>query len=95
MDQGIRARVLIVTDKGVRAANLLEGIEQSLSAAQVNYEIFDEVEPNPSAETIRKGTGILKQHQSEAVLAVGGGSSIDTAKGIAVMANNPGDILGL
>ncbi|MCY9693206.1 iron-containing alcohol dehydrogenase [Paenibacillus alginolyticus] len=94
MIKGLGAsRVLIVTDKGVRAANLLDGIVKSLLAVELDYEIYDEVEPNPSAETIRNGTQYLKHHQSDAVLAVGGGSSIDTAKGIAVMANNPGDIL--
>ncbi|MED4206948.1 iron-containing alcohol dehydrogenase [Neobacillus mesonae] len=87
------SNVLIVTDRGVRGANLLEGIEQSLRAVELDYEIYDEVEPNPSAETIHKGTEILKQHGFEAVLAVGGGSSIDTAKGIAIMATNPGHIL--
>jgi alcohol dehydrogenase class IV len=86
-------RILLVTDKGVRAANLLEGIEKSLLSAGLNYEIYDEVEPNPSAQTIYKGTQCLKEHNSEAVLAVGGGSSIDTAKAIAVMANNTGGIL--
>jgi alcohol dehydrogenase class IV len=87
------ARVLIVTDKGVRAANLLEGIEKSLQAVSLDYEIFDDVEPNPSAETIRRATDYLKEHNSDAVLAVGGGSSIDTSKAIALMAKNPGDIL--
>ncbi|WP_134703017.1 iron-containing alcohol dehydrogenase [Ammoniphilus sp. YIM 78166] len=87
------SRVLIVTDKGVRAANLLGVIERSLQSAGLPYEIFDEVEPNPSAQTIRKGTQALKQNESDAVLAVGGGSSIDTAKGVALMAKNPGDIL--
>ncbi|MFB5934551.1 iron-containing alcohol dehydrogenase [Peribacillus frigoritolerans] len=86
-------RVLIVTDKGIRAANLLEGIENSLLAANLDYDIFDEVEPNPSVETINKGTKYLMHHKSDAVLAVGGGSSIDTAKGIAVMAKNSGSIL--
>lgn len=86
-------RVLIVTDKGVRAANLLEGIEKSLLDVNVDYEIYDEVEPNPSSETIHRGVDYLKQHKSDAVLAVGGGSSIDTAKGIAAMATNPGHIL--
>jgi alcohol dehydrogenase class IV len=85
--------VLIVTDKGVRGANLLEGIERSLLAVNLDYEIYDEVEPNPSAETIHSGTEYLKQYRCNAVLAVGGGSSIDTAKGIAVMATNPGHIL--
>ncbi|MDQ0218174.1 iron-containing alcohol dehydrogenase [Peribacillus cavernae] len=86
-------RILIVTDQGIRAAHLLEGIEKSLFDANLAYEIYDEVEPNPSAETIRKGTEYLKQYQSDAVLAVGGGSSIDTAKAIAVMAKNAGSIL--
>ncbi|MFJ8258421.1 iron-containing alcohol dehydrogenase [Peribacillus asahii] len=86
-------RVLIITDKGVRAANLLDGIEKSLLDVNVDYEIYDEVEPNPSAETIHRGVDYLKQHKSDAVLAVGGGSSIDTAKGIAAMATNPGHIL--
>jgi alcohol dehydrogenase class IV len=86
-------RVLVVTDKGVRAANLLEGIEKSLKAINLDYEIYDEVEPNPSVETIDNGTRFLKNHKSDAVLAVGGGSSIDTAKAIAVMATNPGSIL--
>lgn len=85
-------RVLIVTDKGIRSANLLEGIEKSLQAVHLEYEIYDEIEPNPSDDTIHKGTNYLKQHKSEAVLAVGGGSSIDTAKGIAAMATNPGHI---
>ncbi|MFB5935525.1 iron-containing alcohol dehydrogenase [Peribacillus frigoritolerans] len=86
-------RVLIVTDKGVRAANLLEGIEKSLLSVNLDYDIFDEVEPNPSVETIHKGTQYLRLHNSDAVLAVGGGSSIDAAKGIAVMATNSGNIL--
>lgn len=85
--------VFVVTDKGVRAANLLDGIERSLQAVNLVYEIFDEVEPNPSAETIEKGTNAIKQSKSDIVLAIGGGSSIDTAKGIAVMATNSGSIL--
>ncbi|CAH0343862.1 iron-containing alcohol dehydrogenase [Bacillus sp. CECT 9360] len=85
-------RVLIVTDKGIRESKLLEGIEQSLLRVHLEYEIYDEVEPNPSDDTIEKGLEYLRQHQSDAVLAVGGGSSIDTAKGIAIMATNPGHI---
>ncbi|UOF91992.1 iron-containing alcohol dehydrogenase [Fodinisporobacter ferrooxydans] len=86
-------RVLIVTDPGVRRANLLENIESALQAQNLNYEIFDQVEPNPSAETIHKGADFLKDSKCDVVLAVGGGSSIDTAKGIAAMATNPGHIL--
>ncbi len=86
-------KVLIVTDKGVKAAGLLEGIEKSLHDVNLDYDIYDEVEPNPSTETFHKGTELLRTIKSDAVMAVGGGSSIDTAKGIAVMATNSGSIL--
>lgn len=86
-------KILIVTDKGIQHARLLEGIVQSLLDVKLDYEIYNEVEPNPSSETIEKGTKFLKEHRLEAVLGVGGGSSIDTAKAIAIMATNPGSIL--
>ncbi|MEH7342455.1 iron-containing alcohol dehydrogenase [Bacillus sp. JJ1532] len=52
-------RVLIVTDKGIRSANLLEGIEKSLQTVNLNYEIYDEIKPNPSADTIHRGNEYL------------------------------------
>ncbi|MBP1931656.1 iron-containing alcohol dehydrogenase [Ammoniphilus resinae] len=87
------SKVLIVTDKGVKDAGLLSGLVESIHAAQLDYAVFDEVEPNPSAETVHKGLDLLKLGNADAVLAIGGGSSIDTAKGIAAMATNPGNIL--
>ncbi|MFG6497050.1 iron-containing alcohol dehydrogenase [Fictibacillus sp. UD] len=89
----VQQKVLIVTDKGIRSAGLLHEIETSLNKAEIKYEIFDEVEPNPSAELIGEGLSFFHKHGCDALLAVGGGSSIDTAKGIAVVARNKGDIL--
>lgn len=86
-------KVFIVTDKGVRDAGLLEGIEQSLRDEQIDYDIFDEVEPNPSAEVIEKGLAALLESKGDVLLGVGGGSSIDTAKAVAAMATNEGSIL--
>ncbi|WP_394234095.1 iron-containing alcohol dehydrogenase [Niallia oryzisoli] len=91
-DLGVSS-VLIVTDKGVRGAGILEGIVASINAADLKYEIYDEVEPNPSVETIQQGIEYLKQHNFESVMGIGGGSSIDTAKAIAAMSTNPGHIL--
>ncbi|MDF2962538.1 MAG: acetaldehyde dehydrogenase [Paenibacillus sp.] len=85
--------VFIVTDRGIRKAGLLNSMEQSLQENRIAYEVFDETEPNPSAESIMKGLDKLKASGMKLVLAVGGGSSIDTAKGIAVMATNTGHIL--
>jgi alcohol dehydrogenase len=86
-------KVFLVTDKGVKNAGVLQSIENSLHESSISFEIFDEVVPNPSSENIMFGVQKLKDYNPDSVLAVGGGSSIDTAKGIAIMACNSGDIL--
>ena len=86
-------KVFVVTDKGVKNAGVLESIENSLHESAISFEIFDEVVPNPSSENIMQGVQKVKEFNPDSVLAVGGGSSIDTAKGIAIMAGNFGDIL--
>ena len=86
-------KVFLVTDKGVKQAGVIDSIENSLLESEISFEVFDEVVPNPTAENIMFGVQKLKQFSPDSVLAVGGGSSIDTAKGIAIMATNAGDIL--
>ena len=81
---------LIVTDKGVAKAGLLEGIIDSLNAVNIGYEIFDEVQPNPTDTTTEKGAELLKNGGFDFIMAVGGGSSIYTGKGIALLATTPG-----
>lgn len=87
------AKALIVTDKGVSKAGLLDGIIDSLNSVNVGHEIFDEVQPNPTDTTVEKGAELLKKDGSfDFIMAVGGGSSIDTGKGIALLATNPGTL---
>ncbi|WP_026699752.1 iron-containing alcohol dehydrogenase [Salibacterium aidingense] len=86
-------KIFLVTDKGIREAGLLNVIEKTLRSSSISYEVFDQVIKNPSSESIMKGAAQLKAYGAKHVLAVGGGSSIDTAKGIALMAENEGDIL--
>jgi alcohol dehydrogenase class IV len=85
--------VLVVTDPGIRRAGLLADVERSLQDAGIAFTVFDEVDPNPTAESMMKGAGLARQLACSAVLAVGGGSSIDSAKGIGIMAGNAGHIL--
>ena len=82
----------IVTDKGIIGAGLLESITKSLQAANLAYEVFDEVEPNPIDTTAEKGATIATEGGFDSVIAVGGGSSIDTGKVIAMLVNNPGRV---
>jgi alcohol dehydrogenase class IV len=87
------SRVFVVTDAGIRNAGLLEPVLHSLEEHGLKYDIFDETEPNPSAESVMTGLERLKQKPHDHILALGGGSSIDTAKGIGIMATNKGHIL--
>ncbi len=86
-------KVLVVTDPGVKRSGLLEKPIESLTQAGIPYIIFSEVEPNPSGETVQRGFGLLKQEKCDLLVAIGGGSSIDAAKAIGVLATNPGPLM--
>lgn len=86
-------KLMIVTDIGVEQAGLLIDIKNSLKESNIEFEVFNEVEPNPNAELIKTGLEFLEKTEADTLLAIGGGSSIDTAKAIAAMATNSGNIL--
>ncbi len=86
-------RVLIVTDPGVRKARLVEPIEQALRDAGITYEIYDEVVPDPGVGEVGRCFARYRASGAQAIVAVGGGSSIDTAKMAAVLATNGGSVL--
>jgi 4-hydroxybutyrate dehydrogenase len=85
-------KAFIVTDKGVVKAGLLKSPIASLERAQIHYEVFDEVEPNPSDRTIMIGTERFKKTGCNAILTVGGGSALDAGKAVQVMAVHPGHV---
>ena len=86
-------RVLIVTDRGVRKAKLLDPIEQALRDASLRYDIYDEVVPDPGVAEVERCFARYRETGAEAIVVVGGGSSIDTAKMAAVLATNGGSVL--
>ena len=77
-------RVFIATDSGIVNAKLLEGMLSSIEREGLSYKLFDEIEPNPSLETVEKGFGIFKEGEGDFLIGFGGASPIDTAKAIAV-----------
>ena len=85
-------KVLIVTDKGIEASGLLPAITEQLATAKLEYEIFSEVEPNPKDHNVHAGTETAKGFQADCLVAVGGGSPIDCAKSIAVLATHGGAV---
>ncbi|WP_404407809.1 iron-containing alcohol dehydrogenase [Jeotgalibacillus malaysiensis] len=85
-------RAFIVTDKGVLNAGLIDSSTQQLIAAGISYEIYSDVEPDPSVETVDKAAMAFHEADCNLIIAIGGGSPIDTAKGIRVVASNGGSI---
>jgi len=83
----------IISDNGVKESGILNVIENNLIENGIEYDFFTEVEPNPSVKTVHTGASIFKNRTFKSIIAVGGGSSMDAAKGIAVLASNEGSIL--
>ncbi|TCP47950.1 alcohol dehydrogenase/alcohol dehydrogenase [Tamaricihabitans halophyticus] len=86
-------RVFVVTDPGLRAAGVLDRVLEPLTEHGIAVRVFDEVPANPTTEIVETAATRAAEFavgQPTAVLAVGGGSSVDAAKGIALLAANPG-----
>lgn len=83
-------RVMVVTDPGVAAAGLLGPVEDQLRAADLDVTVFDTVEPNPRDVDCLSGAEMASDRDVDVFVAVGGGSSIDTAKCIALLRSNGG-----
>jgi alcohol dehydrogenase class IV len=91
--ENIKARgiknVLVVTDKMLMEIKLLDEFLASLSEKNINYKVFDDVQPNPTIENVEAGREIYKQNKCKAIIAFGGGSPIDCAKIIGARIRNP------
>jgi choline dehydrogenase len=86
-------RPLIVTDPGIVKAGLLERATAPLKAANMGYAVFDRVAPNPPIATVDEGAAFYASEKCDGVIGFGGGSAMDTAKSIGVVAANGGSIL--
>lgn len=91
--QNLGARqVLVVSDPGVRAAGWLDQVAASLEGVGLPWTCFDGVSPNPRAEEVAEGARFYAACGADVILALGGGSPMDCAKGILVVAANGGDV---
>ncbi len=86
---GIR-RPLLVTDAGVKAAGVLQKALDALTDLPVT--VFDQTPPNPTEASVRAAHAAWQAGECDGLIAVGGGSSIDLAKGLAIMATHPGPL---
>jgi alcohol dehydrogenase class IV len=86
-------KALIVTDPGVVEAGLVEAIKDPLESDGISFSVYDRVEPEPPARVVEACTQCLKDENCDVIIGVGGGSSLDVAKGASIMATNKGNIL--
>src|SRR5919199_4298548 len=82
-------RPLVVTDRGLVQTGLLERLTAALDGAKIAFAVFDGVEPNPTGATIESGLRAYREARCDGVVAIGGGSPIDAAKGIRLVSAHP------
>ena len=82
-------KVAMFTDKGIEGAGLFALPEEAVKASGAEYYVLDELPPEPSYMAVQKLVDEFKASGADFIVALGGGSSIDTAKGIGIVVNNP------
>lgn len=88
-----KTALLVTGRSSARKSGVLDLVSASLKDANVRVVLFEEVEPDPSVQTVQRGVALAKEHGADVVVGVGGGSPMDCAKAIALMCTNPGEIM--
>ena len=86
-------RPMLVTDPGLRATGVVERIAALLGSGDAGLSVFDGVRPDSGSDLIGEAASQARECRADAVVGIGGGSSLDTAKAVAAMATNSGSIL--
>ena len=90
-------KALVTSDKGLIKVGTTKMVIDVLDEMGFPYDIYSEIKPNPTVTNVKQGVEAFKASGADCIIAIGGGSSMDTAKGIGIVANNPefGDIVSL
>ena len=82
-------KALVVTDKSLYDAHVTKKVTDELDKGNFNYSVYSDVKPNPTKKNVWDGLRACKEAEADVLVAVGGGSSIDTAKAISIIMTNP------
>lgn len=90
-------KALVTSDKGLIKVGTTKMVTDVLDEMGFPYDIYSEIKPNPTVTNVKQGVDAFKASGADCIIAIGGGSSMDTAKGIGIVANNPefSDIVSL
>lgn len=82
-------RILVCTDESLVRFGVSKKVTDLLDEGKINYEMFTDIKPNPTIENVLAGVKKAEDFKADAIVAIGGGSSMDTAKAIGIIINNP------
>lgn len=82
-------KALVISDKTLIEAGVTKLVTDILDKNQIDYDIYSDIKPNPTVKNIKDGVSYCKSSKADCLIAVGGGSSIDTAKAIGIIITNP------
>jgi lactaldehyde reductase len=88
INRGLK-KVMLVTDKDLLKFKVATKVCDILDEAKIDYEIYDKIKANPTIKNVTEGVDFCKQCGADVIVAVGGGSAIDTSKAIAIIMKNP------
>ena len=82
-------KALVITDKALLEANVAKLVTDHLDNANFSYEVYSNIKPNPNITNVQEGLALCRNSNADVIIAVGGGSVIDTAKCISIIMTNP------
>lgn len=82
-------KIFVVTDKSLLECGVTDKVTSILDNAGIEYTVYSEVKPNPTIKNVLDGVDKCREFGADSIVAVGGGSAIDTAKGISIIMTNP------
>jgi len=82
-------KVLVVTDKSLLDCGVAGKVTEILDKEGIEYTVYSEVKPNPTVKNVQDGIKVCREYGADVIVAVGGGSAMDTAKGISIVMTNP------
>ncbi len=91
------SKAAVITDKGLIEHGIATKVTELLDKAAIDYALYDGIVPNPTIQNVKDGVAFVKEAEADCLIAIGGGSPIDTAKAIGIILTNPefSDVISL
>lgn len=83
------SKILVASDPDLVKFGVTQKVTDILDGAGIEYKLYSDIKPNPTIENVQSGVEVYKEYGADGIIAIGGGSSMDTAKAIGIIVNNP------